>query len=107
MSYILTHAAATAVTGCWAHKIPQSYQIMPHHFTLVMLPFIASIFWESISKAEEVSLYLLPRYMDLVWNYLIKKKIVTKGLPYFHEMVFGLCFGIACHCYGTDVSYFF
>ena len=81
MSYILTHAVGTQLCFCLVKKLRPTPK--PLLFGSVFLPLTGSIFWELGSRSEETALYIIPRFLDLAWNYIKKKKLVQHNFPYF------------------------
>ena len=54
------------------------------------------IFFEHHSRHSDIALYLFPRYAELVWAYLQKKKYV-KSFDWFNPILFGLTVGLFCN----------
>ena len=72
-------------------------QYQPLFITCVFQSMTVSIFWEENTKKEEIVLYIIPRFLDLTWNYIKKKRWVQNDVPCFQEIVFALSIGVLCH----------
>jgi hypothetical protein len=69
-----------------------------------MFPHTASIFLENPGRMEEIMLWVLPRYVGLMWRFFKKIKLVPGDLPYFENIIFGLAMGILVHYFVHDTK---
>ena len=59
----------------------------------------AAIFFESPGRVEEISIWVFPRFLDMIWKYLKKKNIIKNDIQVFLQVVFGLSVGAFCSIY--------
>lgn len=57
-----------------------------------------ALLWEPAHRRTELGLYLFPRFMEALWNKLLKKGWV-KSVPYGEVFVFSVAMGIIMYCY--------
>jgi hypothetical protein len=56
------------------------------------------MFIESESKRAEMTLYILPRFFQAIWNFLKRRNLVI-DIPHLEVIVFGFSMGIINHFY--------
>lgn len=59
----------------------------------------SGIFFESGGRIEEIAIWNLSRFFELVWNYLNKRKQIEKKVPGFLLITFAISIGIFCEVY--------
>ena len=64
----------------------------------------AAVFFEQSGRAEEIAIWVLPRFLEMTWNYLKKKNIIKKEIPRFLSVVFALSVGAFCQAYMNNKS---
>ena len=62
------------------------------------------IFLESTSRIEEIAVWVLPRFFELVYNYSKKKNWIEKEIPGFLNILFALSIGAFCKVYTKNKS---
>ena len=65
----------------------------------MLLPFTASIFFENPGRIEEIMMWVLPRYLELMWNLIKKKGIAKHDIPYVRNILFAVTVGAVTHYY--------
>lgn len=58
---------------------------------------------ESQTKVGEMSLYLLPRFLDAFWNFLKRRHLVV-NLPGGRTMLFSIAMSVLAYCHENEVS---
>ena len=101
LTYICAHSLAASAPFCTAGKYFSSRERTVLSMWLTILPFTASVLWESPSRTGETVLFVLPKFIDFTWNYFTKKKMV-KDVPGFLQAVFAVSIGTVCSYYISD-----
>jgi len=99
MAFILMHGVMTSFILCRSHELNRDRTNHPFGWALLIAPHTASIFLENPGRIEEIMLWVLPRYMSLMWNLLKKTKLINGDVPFFENLIFGLSIGLLVHCY--------
>ncbi len=60
-----------------------------------------SILFEPSSRRSELALYLIPRFLEAVWE-LFAKRGMVKAVPHWEVVVFCLAMGIITYCYQNE-----
>ena len=58
---------------------------------------------ESQAKVSEMSLYVLPRFLDAFWNFL-KRRGVVWSIPGGKVLMFSLATSVLTYCYEREVN---
>lgn len=58
---------------------------------------------ESQAKVSEMSLYVLPRFLDAFWNFLQRRGLVL-SVPAGRVMMFSLASSVLTYCFEREVS---
>lgn len=58
---------------------------------------------ESQAKVSEMSLYVLPRFLDAFWNFLRRRSLVP-SVPGGKVLMFSLATSVLTYCYEKEVS---
>ena len=70
----------------------------------VIIPAIActfAIFWEPSHRRIELALYLFPRFLEALWEFLLKRGLV-KSVPNGEVLLFSFAMGIIMYCYQNE-----
>ena len=59
------------------------------------------ILFEPASRRTELSLYLIPRFLEALWMFLEKRDLV-KAVRHWEVLVFCLSMGILMYCYQNE-----
>ena len=57
---------------------------------------------ESQAKVSEMSLYVLPRFLDAFWNFLQRRGLV-RALPGGKTLIFSLAIAVIAYCHEHEV----
>jgi len=96
------HGVMTQLLLCKTARVSPADQFHPVYSGLLAFPHTASIFLESPGRIEEIMLWVMPRFLGQMWNFLKKVKIVPGDLPFFINMIFGFTIGILVEYYVND-----
>lgn len=102
MAYVSTHGMGGNYIFCWAKRILKPGM---NPFLLIWLGFFlftGSIHWEASGRVEEVALYIIPRFIQVITSYMAKKKIATGDMSWLLCLLFGLSIGVACMSYNNE-----
>jgi len=80
-------------------KTPE-YQ--PKNFLLTAILFCFSIFFEGRGRMEEIALWVLPRFFEMIWIGLKKKNLVEKPIPGYTYILYALSMASLCWVYNND-----
>ena len=57
-----------------------------------------SILWEPANRRVELALYLVPRFLEALWNFFLRRGIV-KNIRNGEVIFFSVAMAIICYCY--------
>ena len=97
-AFILANCVAMKLIFC---KVVSKNKHPLNHW-LQTLFFTSSIFFESSGRMEEIAIWVLPRFLELVWNYIKKRGILEKNVPGFLSVMFALSVGVFCELYNSN-----
>lgn len=90
------------IGGCAALKLTgrayRGYSILGVACLVVMATLI-----ESQAKVSEMSLYVLPRFLDAFWNFLKRRGLVA-SIPGGKVLMFSLATSVLTYCYECEVT---
>mmetsp|Transcript_6825 Transcript_6825/g.12347 ORF Transcript_6825/g.12347 Transcript_6825/m.12347 type:complete len:201 (+) Transcript_6825:2964-3566(+) len=102
MAFISTYMSLEKFAECYCNYLLHGYRsISP---VLVSLVATHAIYLESPHRRNELSLYLLPRSMETLWN-IAKTANYVKPLPYGEVGLFMLGLGLMLSFYQTEQEY--
>ena len=78
-------------------KVRRGYSIIVVACLVVMATLI-----ESQAKVSEMSLYVLPRFLDALWNFL-KRRGVVPAIPGGKVLMFSLATSVLTYCLENEV----
>ena len=64
---------------------------------------MASTLVESQTKVAEMSLYILPRFLDAMWNFLKRRNLVME-VPGGRTLLFSTAMSVLAYCHENDVK---
>jgi hypothetical protein len=102
MAYVSTHGMGGNFIFCWAKRIIRPGMNVALLIWIGFFLFTGSIHWEASGRVEEVALYIIPRFTQVITNYLAKKKIVNRDVGWLQCLLFGLSIGVACMSYNNE-----
>jgi hypothetical protein len=84
----------------WLHdRTYRGYSIL-----LVACMVVLATLVESQAKVGEMSLFLLPRFLDALWNFLKRRGLVS-SVPGGKVLMFSLATSVLTYCYEHEVSH--
>ena len=90
--FLFFHLNGSVASFCFFKNHFNGFRILP---TLIMnFACTGSIFYDSPKRVEELTLYWLIRYLDVMWSYTKKILHINKDVPYFNEFVFSASIGV-------------
>ena len=60
-----------------------------------------SILWEPANRRVELALYLVPRFLEALWNFFLRRGIV-KNIRNGEVIFFAVAMAIICYCYQNE-----
>ena len=60
-----------------------------------------TILFEPAGRRTELALYLAPRFLEAVWNFLLRRKIVV-NIRNGEVILFAIAMSIICYCYQNE-----
>ena len=66
-----------------------------------------SIFFESVGRIEEITIWIFPKFVEMTQNYFKKKNIIKKEVPGSLTLLYALSVGVLCEvhmAYGYEVK---
>ena len=60
-----------------------------------------SILWEPANRRVELALYLVPRFLEALWNFFLRRGIV-KNIRNGEVIFFSVAMAIICYCYQNE-----
>ena len=57
--------------------------------------------FEPAGRRTELALYLAPRFLEAVWNFLLRRKIVV-NIRNGEVILFAIAMSIICYCYQNE-----
>ena len=93
-------ALAKIATCIWMRSVGKTLNQGMIIFAALVSVF--ATFVESQSKVSEMSLYVLPRFLDASWNFLRRRGLVT-AIPGGRTLMFSLAMSVLAYCHENEV----
>ena len=88
---LFCHLFGFGVVMCNLKNYFNGFRILP--MLIFNFACTGTIFYDSPKRIEELALYWLPKYMEVMWNFTKKILHINKDIPYFNEFVFSASIG--------------
>jgi len=91
------------VADCATIKFGQGYTYRGYSILAAACLVVLATLVESQAKVSEMSLYVLPRFLDAFWNFLTRRGLVL-SVPGGRVLMFSLASSVLTYCFEQEVS---